>query len=155
LDSYLAPSTRPDFSRFINDPKPSFEYIKRREKSSTKKFEPKPTYLPSYQVRKKMPKVGKKKIYAKRPSPFEDFLERLIIYELTKDAEREQNLSDSSSVTSSSDSSSMTSSSAGSPQSPQSPQSSETSSSAPSTVSTNQGRPSVIVENVNYVVDII
>merc|ERR1712131_61492 len=99
-----------------------------------------------------MPKVGKKKTYAKRPSPFEDFLERLIIYELTKDAEREQALSDSSSVTSSSDSSSMTSSSAGSPQSPQS---SETSSAAPSTVLSNQSRPSVIVENVNYVVDII
>ena len=109
-----------------------------------------------------MPKVGKKKIYAKRPSPFEDFLERLIIYELTKDAEREQNHSDASSVTSSSDASSMTSSSAGhhsspqspqSIQSPQSPQSSESSGS--SNVSTNQGRPSVIVENVNYVVDII
>ena len=112
-----------------------------------------------------MPKVGKKKVYAKRPSPFEDFLERLIIYELTKDAEREQALSDSSSVTSSSESMTSSSSSAvGSPQSPQSSlqlppspsQSTESGSLAgPSNVSTNQGRPSVIVENVNYVVDII
>ena len=79
-----------------------------------------------------MPKSAKK-TYRKRPSPFEDFLEKLIVYELTKPEKQE---SDEGSISSGSSSC-------------------DTESEAGRTTPKVEGRPSVIVENVNYVVDIV
>ena len=104
----------------------------------------------------KMPKTAKKSYAAKRSSPFEMFLEKLIIYELTKpdkDAGPSTTLAAASSSSSSSSSDESGSISSGSSSCDTE---SETGRATPKTpTETTMGRPSVIVENVNYVVDII
>ena len=124
-----------------------------------------------------MPKVKKARYPARRNSPFEDFLERLIVYELTKDTEKDDSTSVSScSVTETREAGSVisgdeTSSECGGRLSPDSAgQSSSTarilstpvrttldmpSSSKSPAPQSPSGRPSVIVENVNYHVDIV
>jgi hypothetical protein len=105
-----------------------------------------------------MPKTAKKSYAAKRSSPFEMFLEKLIIYELTKpdkDAVPSPTSAAASSSSSSSDESGSISSGSSSCDTE-----SETGRATPKTptpemTTTTTGRPSVIVENVNYVVDII
>ena len=103
-----------------------------------------------------MPKTVKKSFLSKRSSPFEMYLEKLIVYELTKpDKSSEEQPTTSTAVVASSVTSSSESDMDGSISSSSSScdTESETGRSTPQT-SKNE-RPSVIVENVNYVVDII
>ena len=104
-----------------------------------------------------MPKTAKKSYAAKRSSPFEMFLEKLIIYELTKP---DKDAVPSTTLAAASSSSSSSSDESGSISSGSSScdMESETGRATPKTTpteTTTLGRPSVIVENVNYVVDII
>lgn len=101
-----------------------------------------------------MPKIVKKSYAAKRSSPFEMFLEKLIVYELTKP---DKDTVTTSAAASSSASTSSSSDEFGSISSGSSScdTESETGRATPKTPTETLGRPSVIVENVNYVVDII
>ena len=103
-----------------------------------------------------MPKTVKKSFLSKRSSPFEMYLEKLIVYELTKpdkSSSEEQPTTSTAAVVVASSVASSSESDMDSSSSSSCDTESETGRSTPQT--NKNERPSVIVENVNYVVDII
>ena len=106
-----------------------------------------------------MPKLVKKSFLSKRSSPFEMYLEKLIVYELTKpdkSSSEEQPTTSTAAVVVASSVASSSESDMDSSISSSSSSCDTESETGRSTPQTNKNeRPSVIVENVNYVVDII